>query len=67
MPPRVRTIEVDSLGGTGDFELLAISRALPAVVTRRGTSRISAEGWPAVTKQLTSFYTREDLKELGIE
>ena len=33
--PQVRTIEVDSLGGTGDFELLPTSRALPAVGTSR--------------------------------
>jgi hypothetical protein len=44
--PQVRTIEVDSLGGIGVFELLPLSRALPAVVTsaaRGGLSGVIAD------------------------
>jgi hypothetical protein len=39
--PQVRTITVDSLGGIGDFELLPLARALPAVVSSAARGGLS--------------------------
>jgi hypothetical protein len=39
--PQVRTIVVDSIGGTGDFELVPIDHVLPAVVSTVGRGGLS--------------------------
>jgi len=45
--PQVINIKVDSLGGTGDFELVPIPRSLPAVIT--SASRLGLSGVVADT------------------